>query len=146
MENLSGDILEGFLKGNHVLCYNPGLWNGIWSDMFIETTFMRYGHEAGGIVGITLQPAIVTRWALSLHISSQLRNALAMLKDRHKCSNGTSHKKESKARIADRDKLNTTLTNYIDPLNSASHPPGIRNVVTGLIVSGDVNVDNSVTI
>ena len=61
MENLSGDILEGFLKGNHVLCYNPGLWNGIWSDIFIETTFMRYGHEAGGIVGITLQPAIVTR-------------------------------------------------------------------------------------
>ena len=34
---------------------------------------MRYGHEAGGLVGLTLQPSAVSRWALSLHVTSQLR-------------------------------------------------------------------------
>ena len=24
------------------------VWNAIWSDMFIETTFMRFGHGLGG--------------------------------------------------------------------------------------------------
>ena len=33
----------------------PGLWNGLWSDMYIESTFMRYGHSHGGIIGITLR-------------------------------------------------------------------------------------------
>ena len=30
-----------------------GLRNGIWSDMFIETTFMRYGHGKRGIISVT---------------------------------------------------------------------------------------------
>ena len=33
-----------------------GNWNGIRSDMFIESTFMRYGHGRAGIIGITLKP------------------------------------------------------------------------------------------
>ena len=62
MQVLPDDVLQQFIKGNHVMRYNPGLWNGIWSDMFIESTFMRYGHEAGGLVGLTLQPSAVSRW------------------------------------------------------------------------------------
>ena len=33
--------------------HERGTWNGICSDTFIETTFMRYGHAPGGIIGIT---------------------------------------------------------------------------------------------
>ncbi len=61
--------------------HNPGLWNDIWSAMFIESTFMQYGHEAGGLMGLTLQPSAVSRWALSLHVYSQLRVDLASMKD-----------------------------------------------------------------
>jgi hypothetical protein len=43
-----------FLRGEHVMRHKAGLWNGIWSDMFIETTFMRYGHGPGGLICITL--------------------------------------------------------------------------------------------
>ena len=32
-----------------------GLFHGIWSDMYIETTFMRYGNRKGSIIGITLK-------------------------------------------------------------------------------------------
>ena len=31
-----------------------GASNLTWSDMFIESTFMRYGHSQGGLRGITL--------------------------------------------------------------------------------------------
>ena len=27
------------------------LWNGIWSDLFIDSTYMRYGHGPSGIIG-----------------------------------------------------------------------------------------------
>ena len=57
MEALPDDMLVEFMKGKHVMRHTPGLWNGIWSDMFIESTLMRYGHEAGGLVGLTLQPS-----------------------------------------------------------------------------------------
>ena len=33
-----------------------GLWNG---HMFIESTFMRYGHGRAGIVGITLSSQLM---------------------------------------------------------------------------------------
>ena len=63
IESLAGTVLEKFLKGEHVIRYKPGLWNAIWSDMFIETTFMRYGHAPGGLTGITLNEHAVARWA-----------------------------------------------------------------------------------
>jgi len=42
MEALPDDVQQHFLKGEHVMRHNSGIWNGIWSDMYIETTFMRY--------------------------------------------------------------------------------------------------------
>ena len=35
---------------------SPGIANGIWSDMEIETTYMLYGHSWFGIIGFTLKP------------------------------------------------------------------------------------------
>ena len=32
--------------------FQRGLWNGTWTDMYIETTLMRYGHGPEGIVDI----------------------------------------------------------------------------------------------
>ena len=56
MEALPEKVLVRFMKGEHVMRHQSGLWNGRWSDMYIETTFMRYGHAPGGIIGITLKP------------------------------------------------------------------------------------------
>ena len=36
--------------------HNPGVWNGIWSEVFIESTLMRYGKIPGGVAGVTLKP------------------------------------------------------------------------------------------
>jgi len=40
------------------------VWNAIWRDMFIETTFMRYGHGKRGIIGLTLKPETLKIWGL----------------------------------------------------------------------------------
>jgi hypothetical protein len=60
------------MKGEHAMHHIPGVWNGIWSDMYIETTFMRYGHSHGGIIGITLRPETMKKWAVDPHIRSKL--------------------------------------------------------------------------
>ena len=72
MEDIPDDLLPEFLKGKHVMRHNRGIWNAIWPDMSVESTFMRYGHQAGGLRGLTLKPSAVTRWALCWHTYSQL--------------------------------------------------------------------------
>ena len=62
----------------------------------------------------------------------------------------TTHKEEAKARIAeykkDRDGIRQNLETCINPLDSAAHPSGVVNVVSGQIGSTEVNVHNAVTI
>ena len=50
MEDLPDGIRAQFINGQHTMHHNAGLFNGIWSDMAIETIFMRYGHEQSGII------------------------------------------------------------------------------------------------
>ena len=56
MEGLPQNVLKCFMNGEHVMWHIPGVWNAIWSDMLIESTFMRYGHGKRGIIGVTLKP------------------------------------------------------------------------------------------
>ena len=148
MDALPKELLPEFMEGNHVIQHYPGTWNGIWSDMYNETKIMRYGHEAGGLIGITLQPSAVARWALSLHIYSQLY--LAAMKGGRQDKIGTHPKEEYNARkqtdAFDRAKIRDTLTAFISPLDTSSHPSCLVNIATGLLASSNVNVDSSVTI
>ena len=84
MECLPSEVLARFLKGEHVKHHQTGLWNGMWSGIFIETIFMRYGHRPGGLSGITLKPSALKHWALSLHIYSHLIKDQAQMKDARK--------------------------------------------------------------
>ena len=72
MQKLHGEVLERFLKGEHVQRCTQGLWNGIWTDMFIETTYMRYGPCARWTHRKTLNEKAVRTWAMSLHTCSRL--------------------------------------------------------------------------
>ena len=98
MESLQGEELSMFMRGEHVMYHVPGLWNGIWSDMYIETTFMRYGHGPGGIIGITLKPETLKTWALGLHVCCQLEQDTVNLScnEQDKCQ--LNHKVKNKIR------------------------------------------------
>ena len=43
MEKLPDCLINKFLNGEHVVHIKEGLFNGIWSDMAIETTYMKVG-------------------------------------------------------------------------------------------------------
>ena len=38
-----------FIKGEQTMHHNPWSSNGVSSDMFIESNYMRYGHDPGGV-------------------------------------------------------------------------------------------------
>ena len=81
MGKVDPNLRKMFMRGEHVARHNPGLWNGIWTDMLIETTFMRFGKSRGGIKGIILQPNTVKKWALSLHVCGQLSKDIHVMMD-----------------------------------------------------------------
>ena len=56
MEKLPIAVLHSFLRGEHVARHQEGIWNAIWVDMLIETTFMRYGKGPTGLIGVTTKP------------------------------------------------------------------------------------------
>ena len=96
MEKLHGDVFEQFMKGEHVMRHKEGLWNGIWSDMFVESTFMRYGKGPQGIIGVTMKPDMVKKWAYSMHICSHILQDLSDMADGHQSDRDgvISHKEE----------------------------------------------------
>ena len=63
-------IEEKFFHNEHITRHQQGLWNDIWSDMLIETTFMKYGTGPRGLIDITLQQCSVKKWDYSLHVST----------------------------------------------------------------------------
>jgi len=62
MERLPDSVRENFMKGDHTIHLRAGLWNGIWSDMGIETTWMKKGHGPGApkVVIVKIMAIIVS--------------------------------------------------------------------------------------
>ena len=154
MEKLPQHVLDHFLKGEHVMHHLRGLWNGIWSDQFIESTFMRFGHSSGGIIGITLKPEALEVWALSRHICCQILMSLKEIEDGedNQMACQTHHKEEGNGRIIldakDREGLRKKLEVITDPLDPENHtfPGEIVNIVTGKLGTSAVNVSDAVAI
>ena len=146
MKNLPDYVLSGFMNGEHVMRHQKGLWNGIWSDMFIETTFMRHGKDLHGLVDITLQPKTVKQWALSLHACAQVLLDLEKMRDRERCKDQLTHKEELPSRIKsdqiDRSKIWKMLDTMIHPLDIMETP----DELTGAISPKAVNIDDALSI
>ena len=148
MENLPTDVLEQFMKGEHVMRHQKGIWNAIWSDMLIETSYMKIGKGPVGVLGFTTSSTTMSVWAKSMHAQTAYLSELLACGGKTK-SEQTTHKMEGKARIdadeMDRSKLRSFLSNCIHPLNTDCHTENLLcNIVTGEIASKTVNVNKSV--
>ena len=146
IECLPVDMFKGLVESNHVMRHKKGIWNGISSDMFIESTFMRYGHSKTGVIGTTLKPETTKDWALSRHVCGKLLQDLSEIRgDRSKATQvQLAHKEETKARIEkdkkDRESIRQKLKDCIHPLDSSVHPGELVNVSSGRLSSEKVNV------
>ena len=151
MERLPSEVCKHFMSREHTMHHTSGLFNGIWTDMAIESTYMRYGHGRRGIVGITLKPETLKTWAYSLHACNVIINDLNQMRDKESSSAQTYHKEEMPVRInadaQDRNALREKLELSIDPLDPEQHHDGLVNVVTGkIMVHPSVNVHNAVNL
>ena len=151
MKSLPAAILERFLKGEHVIRHQKGFWNGIWTDMFIETTFMRYGKGPGGLIGLTLKPNVVKKWAYSLHAFTQVLQDLENMRKKKEKKEKLVHKEEGigwiNADTIDREKLKKKLEMMIHPLRPKQHNLELINIASRKISrDGAVNVDDAVRI
>ena len=104
----------------------------------------------GGLIGKTLSPSALKRWALSLHICSRLLKDLDDMRDICQLQSVTTHKEEGDSRImsdsVDRMKICDKLGTCIDPFDPEDHPEGLLNIVSGQISPDLVNVDDAVKI
>ena len=130
--------------------HKPGARNAIWSDLYIETTFMRYGHGPNGIVGITLQPSALKRWALSMHTCSRLVRDVADMDKGYTEKGVMIYKEERPAQIKsdakDRRNILHKLQSCIDPMDPTNHPDELVIIVTGRVAPGTVNAGLSAQI
>ena len=67
---------EVFLGGEHVVRQIDGIWNAIWTDMLIETQYIRYGKGRNGIIGFTTNQGALQVWAKSHNSSTTLLKEL----------------------------------------------------------------------
>ena len=150
MQKLPADLLKKFMAGEHVMRHQRGLWNGMWSDMFIETTFMRHGKGPCGVVGITLKPKAVKQWSLSLHACAQILQDLEEMRDRNCCKDQLKHKEELPGRIGsediDRIKIREKLESIIHPLEVEESPENAINIYSGSISPRSVDIDKAIEI
>ena len=98
MESLPSEVRQHFLAGQHTFHHKSGLFNGIWSDMAIESTYMRYGHGHSGIIGLTLDKEAVKTWAYSRHVFSRSKHALDAMSNQDS-QPSSQHKEEGAERI-----------------------------------------------
>ena len=148
MEKLPGDVINSFMNGQHVVRHQRGFWNAIWSDMGIETSFMKFGKGPEGIIGVTTKPQTVKIWAKSLHACNDVLNDLNNLLGKDEVS-VLYHKEEGHARIAsdenDRRKVREFLNTCIHPLDINSHNvESVCNIYTGETAPSDININKSV--
>ena len=132
------------MKGEHVIRHIPGLWNGFWSDLHIETTFMRYGHCPGGIIDITLKPEHLKTWALGLDICSRLEQDLHNLTNEEHETTQEVHIKE---RGYESCLMQLTEMSLGENLSCVStHPQNILNNITGQIACDTVTIPDALCI
>ncbi|KAJ8884154.1 hypothetical protein PR048_016011 [Dryococelus australis] len=85
-----------------VFLHLGGFWNGVWSDMWIEITFMCFGYGLKGIIEITLKPEAVKTWVLSIHVCTRLEEDVVRLGQEefgYQQNKQDKHKEEMKSRI-----------------------------------------------
>ena len=150
MSKLPPTVFEQFMKGEHVLRHREGIWNGIWSDMMIETSYMKFGKGPSGIIGQTTKPRTLQIWAKSQHTCSEILQSLDSIREKDE-STITNHKEETVGRMKadeiDKVKLQNFLQTCLHPLQDSNHPKNaLCNIYTGQMAGSKVNVNKSVEI
>ena len=150
IKSLPKSTLEKVLKEDFFMRHIPGIYNATWTDMFIETTYMRLGHGPAGVVGLATDYEQMKKCALSVALCGEVsQNIRTMNSEQDKTQ--IYHKEETPSRIKsdanDRRSLRAMLDACINPFDAETHQDGsLMNIVTREIAHPDANVDDAINI
>ena len=99
MEKLPNSLMDKFIRGEHVVYLKDGLFNGVWSDMAIESTYMKVGKGLDGIVGVTTNKRSLAIWSNSHHLCGQVLTEIKDISSKKMQVDSNVHKEESVSRI-----------------------------------------------
>lgn len=64
-QSLPENVRDHFLSGEHTLQHIPGVFSRIWTDIAIETSYMKYGHSSSSdLVGQEIIPGTMKKIGL----------------------------------------------------------------------------------
>ena len=95
---LPEDVCDAFMRGEGYMHHMEGLWNGVPTDQFIESTWMRRGKGPSGVIGNTQNPQVMATWVYSLNARVSLTADLLDMSE-HPETVHLSHKEETRGRI-----------------------------------------------
>ena len=86
MKSLPKNVCDHFMKGEHTIQHRAGVFSGIWSDMGIETSYMRFSHSSSsGLVGLEMKPETMKTWAYSLNSCCEIIEGLETMRSKAPC-------------------------------------------------------------
>ena len=94
MKGLNPDIIKKLQHGAFVR-HIPGIYNATWTDMFIETTYMRFGHGPDVAVGVATDYQQMVKWALSFALSGKVSQNVPAMSNATQNTLHTHHKEEA---------------------------------------------------
>jgi hypothetical protein len=142
MLNIPNEVKLAFDSGEFAIHQKTGTFNGIWSDMATEKTFIKESKGNGGIVGLTRKKSALIRWTLTLHVlghfSSEMRDRSDLATEIE-----ASHEETKPAAMKRDEQQVNDLIDHIrnkmtDPFDVALHPALLINISTGMHASKDV--------
>ena len=87
---------------------------------------MRHGHGPHGIVGITMKPSALKKWAYSMHTCSQIVHDLTDMSESHMVAEVTIHKEEKASSIRSDEEDREKIRESSSPISILSIWPIIR--------------------
>ena len=150
MKKLPEYLVKKFMNGEHVVCIQNGLFNAIWSDMAIESSYMKVGKGPTGVIGVTTNDRSVSIWSNSHHLCGELLTELSDLGSKQQ-THDSKHKEEGTGRIKsdadDRSKIRSALNKCIHPLLVETHASNVLvNIYIGEESTKSVNVNKTAEI
>ena len=100
MHYLPDDIHKTFMKDQAGFHLISGLLNGIWTDTFIQCTWMRHGHGPSGVTGLTKDENQMKEDLFPSSTFSDLTSQVKMMSGGDNVKENTTHKEKAQSRIS----------------------------------------------
>ena len=139
MFKLSTDVKTAFEGGQFAIHRSSNPFNGIWSDMAVESTVIRDAKSDSGVAGITRKQSALVRWSLTRHLLGEYARAMKQRTgqaDDPSASPRRPHEQAKPAMLRQDEQhvgmiLDHIKQNMTDPFDVTSHPDALLNISSG---------------